>query len=341
MTKRQRMLAAIEFTNPDKIPIYYHPSPAGLYVHGQKLVDLFESLPPDNYTGRWKTPILEKECLNENGEYEEIKVDLWGVKKRYRIYGIHGFTDEYPLEDYDNPKDWHCPKVISDDKVLFEETKKKNETLAKDYVLWGSWLSIFEIPCALRRMDDVLLDILSEEPRLFKLIDKLMEYNFKCIDSDSETSIDVVTIGDDWGIQTGPIINPKDFVKIFKPRYKELVEHIHKKGMKVMFHSCGNVGAIWKEIADLGIDIYWHQMNRYNEDEFIPFCKANKICVYIHPDRQYLVPLGSPKEIENAIMNYSEVYHKLDGGAIFYVEIENDAPFENIQAMIKAMHKYR
>ena len=42
------MLDAIEFNAPDKIPVVYHSSPAGLYVHGEKLLDLFNEYPPDN-----------------------------------------------------------------------------------------------------------------------------------------------------------------------------------------------------------------------------------------------------------------------------------------------------
>ena len=63
--------------------------------------------------------------------------------------------------------------------------------------------------------------------------------------------------------------------------------------------------------------------------------------MYIHPDRQYLIPNGSPAEIETAIKNYAETYHALGGGGIFYVEIENDAPFDNVKALIEAIHRWR
>jgi len=45
---RERMLRAFDFANPDRLPVYYHPSTAGLQVHGQKLLDLFRAYPPDN-----------------------------------------------------------------------------------------------------------------------------------------------------------------------------------------------------------------------------------------------------------------------------------------------------
>ena len=41
------------------------------------------------------------------------------------------------------------------------------------------------------------------------------------------------------------------------------------------------------------------------------------------------------------IQKYADRYHKLGGGGIFYVEIENDAPFENVRALIESMDRYR
>ncbi len=33
--------------------------------------------------------------------------------------------------------------------------------------------------------------------------------------------------------------------------------------------------------------------------------------------------------------------HRLGGGGIFYVEIENDAPFGNVEALLTAIDEYR
>jgi hypothetical protein len=63
--------------------------------------------------------------------------------------------------------------------------------------------------------------------------------------------------------------------------------------------------------------------------------------LYIHPDRQYLIPRGTPVQIARTIGAYAERYHTYGGGGIFYVEIENDAPFENVKALIEAIDRYR
>jgi hypothetical protein len=43
MNSRERLLAALTFQPVDVIPLQIHPSPAGLYEHGQKLLDLMQS----------------------------------------------------------------------------------------------------------------------------------------------------------------------------------------------------------------------------------------------------------------------------------------------------------
>jgi len=58
-------------------------------------------------------------------------------------------------------------------------------------------------------------------------------------------------------------------------------------------------------------------------------------------DRQQLIPLGRPAQITNAEKNSANNYKKIGGGAEFYVKIENDAPFENVEALIKSVDKYR
>jgi len=61
----------------------------------------------------------------------------------------------------------------------------------------------------------------------------------------------------------------------------------------------------------------------------------------LHLDRQNLIPKASPAEIEQAVKKYADIHKKLGGGAIFYVEIENDAPFENVEALIRSIDRYR
>ena len=42
---------------------------------------------------------------------------------------------------------------------------------------------------------------------------------------------------------------------------------------------------------------------------------------------------------EKSVARYADRYRQ--GGGIFYVEIENDAPWENVRALIEAVHELR
>ena len=63
------------------------------------------------------------------------------------------------------------------------------------------------------------------------------------------------------------------------------------------------------------------------------------MALLLHPDRQYLIPRGKPAEIRAWVRDMAARYR--NGGGIFYVEMENDAPWENVVALLEAIAEYR
>ena len=161
------------------------------------------------------------------------------------------------------------------------------------------------------------MDIASEDPRLVPMIDGIDAYNLGEIEYLMDAGSDVILFGDDWGTQQGPFISPDQFRSVFKPRYRRYFDAVRKKGGRVLFHCCGNMGAIFGELADAGIDCIWHQTNLYDPEKFAEECRARNICALIHPDRQRLMPKGTPAEIREAVARFADVYHRQRGGGIF------------------------
>ncbi|MBN2089718.1 hypothetical protein JW964_08890 [candidate division KSB1 bacterium] len=335
ITHRQRMLAAFEFSTPDQIPVVYHPSPAGLYVHGQKLLDLFREYPPDNPIVFEAIATPPTGTVDEYGRYYELKTDEWGTQWEHVIFGIAGHPKGYPFSSWEAARNFQFPPIPEID--LGQITRLKN-----DYLIFDGWISIFEKLHALRPMDELLIDIFMENPHLLHFLDRLEAYWLECIWNYLSAGIDVICFGDDWGTQSASIISPKMFRKLFKPRYQRMMDLIKKAGKKIFFHSCGYPGELIDDLFELGIDGLWPQIKFFDTDpNLIRKCIDHQVAIYIHPDRQRLIPRGTPTEIERAIRHYADRYHALGGGGIFYVEIENDAPFENVKTLIEAIHKYR
>ena len=339
---RQRMLNAFNYDHPDKIPVIYHPSPAGLYVHGEKLLELFNKYPPDNPIVFDKIPVVGEEMFDANGDYHQIITYAWGTDMEYRIFGIAGIAKRFPFETWKKAvESYKFPSIeASASHFLSIDSSKLNSE--NQYLLFNGWMSIFEKLTALHPFDDTLIDLYTKDEYFMVFLDKLVDYWLDTIDYYHKIGTDVYIFGDDWGTQWSTIIDLHVFREIFKPRYIKLFDKIRDYGGLPFFHCCGFMGEIFNELVDIGIRGLWHQMNLYEEDKYLEQkCKENKIAVFVHPDRQNLIPLGTPTQIKEYIKRKAEKYKKMGGGGIFYIEVENDAPFENIVALFEAVDQFR
>jgi len=334
-TSRQRMLDAITYNHPDRIPVIYHGSPAGLHVHGQKLLDLFNRYPPDNPVTFDHLPGPPPDAVDAEGRYHEIRADEWGITWEYRIFGLWGHPKAHPLASWEEGAGYAFPPLPAPDPAQWAEQRR-------EFLVFAGGISIFERLHHLRPMDQALMDIATRDPHLIAFLDRLVDYWRQGIARWLDAGADVITFADDWGTQTSSILSPALFRELFKPRYEALFAPIKRAGRRIMFHCCGYLGDVIEDFFDLGVDILWPQIGLFEGlPDIHARCKANGMSIYVHPDRQRLIPLGTPGEIRAAIRAYADRYHALGGGGLFYVEIENDAPFENVVALVESIDAYR
>ena len=335
------MMAAFDYSGPDRIPVVYHDSPAGLHVHGQKLLDLFNTYPPDNPVTFDSLPGPPADAVDDEGRYYEQRPDAWGILWEYRIYGLWGHPKAYPFEGWPAAAEYQFPELPAIGSEQFERDCERVRAEAEDYLVFRGGASIFERLHDLQPMVEVLGDLAAGDADMLRFLDRLTDYWLQHIEYWLAADADVIGFGDDWGTQGAQIVSTPMFRELFKPRYARLMEPIRKAGKRIFFHTCGHLGELLYELFDLGVDGIWPQINQYDEEELARECRERGVAMYIHPDRQRLVPLGSPAEIEAKMAEYAERYRKLRGGGIFYVEIENDAPFENVKALIESVDRHR
>jgi len=341
MDSRERLIAAFEYTRPDRIPLVYHASPAGLHVHGQQLLDLFNQYPPDNPVTFDTIPGPPPDALDEEGRYHELRRDDWGILWEYRIYGLWGHPRAYPFDGWAAASDYQFPERPAIGSSRFGQDRERVREEASRHLVFRGGASIFERLHDLQPMDQVLADLAAGDADMLAFLDRMTEYWLEDIHYWLEAGAEVISFGDDWGTQTAQIVSTDMFRRLFKPRYARLMAPVKKADRRVFFHTCGYLGDLLYELFDLGVDGLWPQINLYDEEALAQQCRGRGVAMYIHPDRQRLVPLGTPAQIDARIAEYAERYRRLGGGGIFYVEIENDAPFENVQALVEAVDRYR
>lgn len=335
MIHKQRLIKALSFDNPDKLPVYYHASPSGLFKHGQKLLDLFKKYPPDNYIVFDKLPSLPSGSINDDKKYHEIKTDEWQVQWEYRIFGIQGYPLHSPLANWSAFNGFNFPQLPEFNEDLISEIKE-------DYLVKLDYgISLFERVQALRGFENTLIDVFTQDSNFIKLTDMLVDWHSQLISKAIRSGIEWFVFGDDWGTQNGLLISPEIFREFYKPRIAKLIEQIHNSNRYVIYHSCGKVEQLFDDLVECGIDGFWHQIGLYDMEAFAKKAFDANVMLYLHMDRQTLIPKGTPEDIRRTVKKYAKLHKSLGGGAMFYIEIENDAPFENVVTLIESVNEYR
>ena len=333
---RERMLKALRFDKPDKIPVLYHPSTAGLHVHGQKMLDLFNAHPHDGSDKFDHLPAPPPHAFDPDGRYHEFKVNEWGATWEFRIFGVAGMLHSRKYATYrDLIKAGFPPHGPDDGMPWVAEAKKTHLTM-------GSRNSLLELAMQMFPLEMILADLALEDPDLLELLDRFVEYMAPINQRHIKAGVDMICFGDDYGEQRATLMSPAMFDKIFKPRLEALAAPIRAAGKMIWFHSCGELRPILDSILDIGVTILWPQLTLYgNDNGFLDYLAERRVSLLIHPCRQHLIPWGTPAQIDEFVARMAERYHRAGGGGVFWVEIENDAPWENVVALIKAIDKYR
>ena len=276
-----------------------------------------------SFQGR-KRKILMKRAITM-----KQKTDEWGVTWEYKIFGLQGTATGFPFESWDHCDDYSFPEI----NIQLNPDEDLNR-------FKGGSIDFFQKLYALRPMDDTFIELILKNPHIMNFLEKLIEYRMAQIDRMIVCGFDMITIIDDLASQQGPLVSPDFLREHFFPRYKKIVDKVHSAGKKLMFHCCGNITALMDDFCALNIDGIWAQLSIHGNDEnFFKKCRENNIAVLLHLDRQHLIPHGTPKEIEATIAGYTERFR--NGGGIFYVEIENDAPWENAKTLIESIERHR
>ena len=342
MLPRERVLAALDFRRPDVVPVEYHPSPAGSYEHGAGMHDLFMQYPHD-FGDSGEIPFARPapQWIHPQGKYQEYRRDEWGVIWEHLIFGVAGHPHTRPLDDWANLPTFAPPPVPPTSGPLFEQENIRALCHQQRHFLKSGWISIFETMHALRRFEDVLMDLATDSPEINRLADLITDYQMRTVRYLLARGVDAIQFGDDYATQFGLMMSKATWRRFFKPRYELLMKTVHAAGKKVFFHTCGCGLKLLDELADLRVHAIWPQLNAYAKGELASFCRQSRIAIALHPDRGDLMIRSKPADVRAAIWQLAEEFSVSEGGGWFYVEIDSGFPLENVRALVETIGELR
>jgi len=342
MIPRERVRAALAFRPVDAVPLLVHPSPGGLFEHGQKLLDLMRACGHDfDDLSSVRLPEVPAADFDPDGRYHRIAADEWGTTWEYRIFGIWGHRIGYPLADLSRLETWRPPPIVRLAGEELSRARAAGEAHRRTYFHLAANVSLFETMQSLRPFDDVLVDIAQDAPGINRLADLLMEYHSVMIDNALAAGADAIAVFDDYGTQQAPMMSPKAWRRFFAPRYRALFGPVVKAGKGVFFHSCGCVGPLLEDFRGVGATAVWPQLPLFDLRELARRCRALGLAVQMQPDRGELMQRRGPREVRDHVRRLADAFETLSGGSWLHIEIDPGFPWENVRALFETAMELR
>ena len=332
MTSRERVKRAIKFQRPDRVPMIHAYLPAAADKLGNRLQEVLEKYPSD-----YGSAALGGYSGDDHIKMVDGDTDVWGCRWSNLQEGIVGQVTGHPLADWDAFKSYVPPDpaeyLPQDEKS--EETRRPEPD--KYVVVFGG--NLFERMQWLRGYENLMFDLALSEPRLLDLRDMIVEHNVKAVEILSRRDIDAIEFLDDWGTQRQLMIRPELWREQFKPAYRTMFSAVRDRGLDLHFHTDGYTVDIIEDLSDVGADVLNVQLSSMDVDELSRRFRG-RICFRTDLDRQYVLPRGTPDEVDQHVKLTIESLNTPEGGLIGCGEIGPDVPIENVEAMFAAFWKY-
>jgi uroporphyrinogen decarboxylase len=379
MTSRERVLAALNFQTPDRVPIDLGGFQSGIHKKAyeelliylgrdeeivlldpvQQLVrpseEILALLKVDFRYVTAKGPKAFDGTIRQNFRKGELWHDLrdefgvvWSMPDKQQLYMDISF---HPLAEATVEDIASYPFPDGSDPSRFDGLREEVMNIRENTsyaVSTGIGGVVYETCWYLRGLERWFMDMLENPSFCEALLDKVLAFwleYYTGFMKEIGDIIDVVMIGDDLAGQKGPLFSPEFYRSVVKPRQKMLVQHIKSlTGAKIWYHSCGAVVEYIPDLMDNGIDILNPvQITAQGMDPKFLNENFGKELVFWGGgiDSQHVLPFVSPEEVKSNVRANMEAF-KPGGGYVFnnVHNIQAGVPPENILAMYEAAYEY-
>lgn len=343
MTEKENYLRAARFETPDHIPMAFAINQACWQSYPQEFL-CEEILKHPLLFGGGQPPKLpfHPEFANV-ARKDKPYTDDFGCRWETTVDGITGTVVGHPLADWGVFARYQAPNpdvCCGIGPVDWKEIRKVWETSPEALHIGGlrhghTFLQL----CDLRGYENLIFDMVDEEPLLWDLIDLVEQFNMGIIRHYLDCDVDVMAYGEDLGMQSGPMLSPEHFRKYIKPSYQRLIQPVRERGIPIHMHSDGDIRTLVDDIIDGGVQIL-NLQDLVNGIDWIRDNLKGKVCIDLDLDRQKITRFGTPEDIDTLVREEVEKLSTPQGGLMMIYGLYPDIPLENVTAVMDAMERY-
>lgn len=354
MTSRQRVLAALDHTTPDRPPLNYYGTPetTAALLRRLALPDAEALLRHFGADMRYVGPrYVGPDAFTGFAGYGSGGTDVWGVtwQAARNPYCTYYEVAGHPLADATTVAqiDAHAWPSLDwfDVSHLAEEIRRIQEPEPRA-IVWPTG-TFFELAWCMRGLDRFLMDLVDQPAIAARLMERVVAFCRALTQRAVEAArggIDIVWSSSDVGMQTGMIVSPELWRQAIRPWHCELVTPFKAMGLRTRYHTDGTVTPIIEDLIEMGVDLLdpIQPKARDMDAELLRDRFDGRIAFYGGVDTQELMPRGTPEAVAAEVLRLIDVLGR-GGGYVVAASnaVQPDVPFENVLALYLTARDFR
>ena len=216
-----------------------------------------------------------------------------------------------------------------------------------DFAIAATGCSVFQHPSLFRGIERFLLELGTEPDVAEFIMDRVTDFYygyFERVFAEVGDLIDIFRLADDIGAQNNLFISPKMLDRFLAPRVSKCAELAHRHGIKVLFHTDGNVRPAIPRLVDWGVDVLdpiQPEVPQMDAGE-LKRAYGDRLAFSGGISAQEILPFGAVDDVRAEVKRAIDVLAP-GGGYLLspgHPSLQVDVPAENIVAMYETGFTY-
>jgi len=290
-------------------------------------------LPPLDYSPYWAGELLPEGTTFDGYGVAQVPsgfYHFWGYVSPLRNATSLKEIEDYPLDD---PGDWDFSHMA--DEVAAAHADGRVAALWVGHMYETAW--------QIRGYEEFLLDTIERPAWAECLLERLHQQNRVRAVAAAGAGADLIFCGDDVANQNALMFSPATWRALIHSRWAELwrtVKDIHP-GVRIKYHSDGNVTAIVGEMVDAGLDILNPVQPECLDTDELHRRFGGRLTFDGCIGTQSTMPWGTPADVRARVKEAIDKYGRRGGLILAPTHVlEPEVPLANIDAFVEACREY-
>jgi uroporphyrinogen decarboxylase len=286
---------------------------------------------------------LELSYPRETGEDGRITYDWWGVGWRIEAEGY--WPADLPMAETEALNEFLWPNP--DEPGLLDVAQ---ETIAGDtfaslsagggqhFLVPNFGFCLFERAWSLRGFETFLTDLVVNPSFAQDLLERIADIQTALARRFVALGVDGGYLGDDYGTRHGPLLSPRTWRALIKPRLARIAGVFRDAGLPVILHSDGDIAGILPDLVEIGVTVLNPVQPEVLDHDWLKDAFGDRLAFYGGVSSQSVLPHGTPDQVRPAVDACLRTL-AADGSGLLLApshHLTTDIPMENVEALLAA-----